>query len=160
MWPRQFNSANNFLSPSPDWSYKPSNPDLPISKSSQLSEDELGSMEYELWKEIGNNFMIKNTVNNWLVCYPDGGSLVNMVNGGINCNISKVIVEGNCEDVTPTSIQMDGSSIGLKTQNGIYYYFYTKGSGTWAVSDPCGQSGLNQLDGVPNPAGWLYARNY
>ena len=101
MYPRQFNSANNFLSPSPDWSYKPTNPNFPISKSSPLSEDELGSMEYELWKEIGDNFMIKSTVNNWLVCSPDGGSLVNMVNGGISCNVTKVVVAGNCEDVTP-----------------------------------------------------------
>ena len=159
MWPRQFNSANNFLSPSPDWSYKPTNPDFPISKSSPPAEDELGSMEYDLWKEIGDNFMIKSTVNNWLVCSPDSGSLVNMVNGGINCNASKVVVAGNCEDVTPTLIQMDGSSIGLRTENGIYYNFYTKGSGTWAISDPCGQSSLNQLDGVPNPAGWLYVKN-
>ena len=159
MWFRAFTSANNFLSPSPNWSYKPINPSLPVSTTPPFNESELGSMDFNLWKEIGSTILVKNTVNNWLTCASLGGSLVDMVDGNIQCNVTKVIVPGTCEQVTPTTFQKDGNSAGLRSSSGIYYYFYTKGSGTWAISDPCGQSAHNQLTGVINPALWLYSRD-
>ena len=159
MWPRSFTSANNFLSPSPSWSYKPTDPSLPVSSTPPLDESELGSMDFNLWKEIGSTVLVKNTVNNWLTCTPLGGSLVDMVDGNIQCNVTKVIVPEICEQVTPTTFQMNGASVGLRLGSGIYYYFYTKGTGTWAVSDPCGQSAQNQLVGVINPALWLYLKD-
>ena len=158
MWPRQFNSGHNFLSPSPNWVYQPTNPNYPISTTPPQDENELGSMDVEMWKEIGNEVLIKNTVNNWMICSENGGSLVEMRNGPLNCNKTKTVVEDVCEDVVPYMFQKDGHSAGLYAADGIYYYFYTKGAGTWAVSDPCGTSGLNHLNGVQNPGLWMYVR--
>ena len=158
MWPRAFNHGHNFLSPSPNWIYQPTNPNNLISTTPPRDENELGSMDFELWKEIGNEVLIKNTVNNWLICSENGGSLVEMRNGPLSCNITKIVVEDVCEDVVPYMFQKGGHSAGLYTAGGIYYHFYTKGSGTWPVSDPCGVSGLNQLNGIMNPGMWIYVK--
>ena len=158
MWPRQFKSGYNFLSPSPNWVYQPTNPNHPISTTPPQDENELGSMDFEMWKEIGNELLIKSTVNNWLICSENGGSLVEMRNGPLNCNKTKIVVEDVCEDVVPYMFQKDGHSAALYTATGIYYNFYTKGAHSWAVSDPCGVSGLNHLNGVQNPGFWMYVK--
>ena len=158
MWPRQFNSGYNFLSPSPNWFYQPTNPNYPISTTPPRDENELGSLEFGLWKEIGNELLIKNTVNNWLICSENGGSLVELRNGPLSCNRTKIVVEDVCEDVVPYMFQKNGHSAALYTAAGIYYNFYTKRAHTWAVSDPCGVSGLSHLNGVLNPGLWMYVR--
>ena len=146
------------MTPSPNWYHKPTN--LPVSTTPPLDENQLGSMDFNLWKEIGNEFMIKSTINNWLICSEMGGSLVEMRNGLIECNITKVIVPGPCEDVVPFVFEKHGTATTLMSPNGGYYYFHTKGvvSHWWAVSDPCGRKQENQLTGVLNPALWIYIR--
>ena len=52
-----FDNAVNYLSPSPNWQYQPTN--LPVSTTAPLDEPELGSMQFELWKEIGDEFLMK-----------------------------------------------------------------------------------------------------
>ena len=156
MFPREFTDNKNFLSPSPNWEYQPTN--LPISTTAPLDESELGSMNFQLWKEIGQNFLIKNTVNNWITCSPNGGSLVDMVTGPISCNVTKIVVEGVCEDVVPFTFERHGTVAALFSPSGFYYNLYTNGENSWAVSDPCGTTRQNQLNGVVNPAGWFYLR--
>ena len=156
MLPRLFNDQRNYLSPSPNWQYQPTN--LPVSTTAPLDESEMGSMEFELWKEIGGEFLMKNTINNWLYCVPNGGSLVDMIEGPVLCNVTKVIVEGLCEDIVPYTFEKYGHAAGLFSPSGHYYYLYTKGKGTWPVSDPCGRTHQNQLKTVLNPAGWIYVR--
>ena len=158
MWSRDFNSGHNFLSPSPNWSYKPTNPSLPVSTTPPQDESQPGSMDFELWKEIGNDLLIKSTVNNWLICLDNGGSLVEWRSGPMKCNVTKVIVPGDCEDVVPFMFEKHGHVPALFTPNGAYYYFHTKATSTWAVADPCGRSQENQLTGVLNPALWMYVR--
>ena len=57
MFPRSFTDHRNYLSPSPNWQYQPTN--LPVSTTAPLDESELGSMQFELWKEIGDEFLMK-----------------------------------------------------------------------------------------------------
>ena len=101
---------------------------------------------------------MKNTINNWLYCIPNGGSLVEMIDGPVLCNVTKVIVEGLCEDTVPYTFEKHGHAAGLFSPSGLYYFLYTKGQHTWPVSDPCGHTHQNQLKTVLNPAGWIYVR--
>lgn len=156
MFPRNFDDQRNYLSPSPNWHYQPTN--KPISTTAPLDESELGSMLFELWKEISGEFLMKNTINNWLHCVPNGGSLVEMIEGPVLCNVTKVIVEGICEDRVPNTFEKHGNAAGLFSPSGHYYILYTKGQGTWPVSDPCGRAQQNHLKTVLNPAGWIYVR--
>lgn len=158
MYPRNFDASTNYLSPSPNWDYQPT--DLPISTTPPLAESDMGSVNFELWREIGQSVLIKNTLNNWVTCDPNGGSLVDMRTGPMLCNVTKVIVEGVCEDIVPSIFEKHGHVVGLfaPTPPGGYYFLYTKGKSSWAVSDPCGVSQQNQLKNVLNPAGWLYVK--
>ena len=115
-------------------------------------------MSFELWKEIGSEFLMKNTINNWLYCVPNGGSLVQMIEGPVLCNVTKVIVEGLCEDIVPYTFEKHSVAAGLLSPSGHYYLLDTKGQSTWPVSDPCGRTQKNQLNTVLNPAGWVYVR--
>ena len=155
--PTDFKNANNYLTPSPDWSFKPSN--LPVSTTPPLNETELSSIAFDLWTEIGSEFLIKNNINNWVHCTPNGGSLVDMRTGPMVCNVTKIIVEGVCEDKVPFMFEKHSPAVGLFSLSGLYYYLYTKGQSSWSVSDPCGATGENHLKSVPNPAGWIYLRH-
>ena len=66
MWSRSFSDRRNFMSPSPNWLWKPTNPDLPISTTPPHDESELGSVDFEIWKEFGTDILIKSTVTNYL----------------------------------------------------------------------------------------------
>ena len=57
-------------------------------------------MDFNLWKKIGNEFMIKSNVNNWIACVEGEGSLVNWVNGPIRCRLVKNVT-GKCSNVVP-----------------------------------------------------------
>lgn len=149
------------MSPSPHWPHQPYLPVhsyLPVSTIPPLDENELGSMDFELWREIGSELLIKSTVNNWLICSENGGSLVEWRQGLITCNVTKVNVERDCEAALPFTFEMHTYSPGFHSQNGFYYNFYTRASHHWSISDPCGASSQNQLSNVLNPGLWMYAR--
>ena len=146
------------MTPSPNWSYEPSNQERPISTRSPSSESEKGSVDFGLWKELGSDILLKNNVNNWITCSENGGSLVDMRSGPISCNVTKVVVEGQCEGVVPFVVEKHGASVSLSAQGGMYYNFYTGDSSSWPVSDPCGDGGQRQLTNVEEPGGWLYVR--
>ena len=46
-----------------------------------------GALDFELWKDIGEEFLIKSTVNNWLSCAPNGGSLSTWLAGDLICEV-------------------------------------------------------------------------
>ena len=51
-------------------------------------------MDYQLWQSIGEEFLIKSNINDWIFCKPNdvnGGSIVRAVHGDISCvNIKNV----------------------------------------------------------------------
>ena len=100
-----FDDGFNHITPSPNWPvYQP--PNLPVSTTSPLSEDETGAMNFSNWREIGTDFLIKSNINNWISCSESGGSLVTQTEGGLTCNIEQVIVPGLCEQVKPYRLVM------------------------------------------------------
>ena len=139
----------NHITPSPNWPvYQP--PNLPVSTTTPLSEDETGAMNFSNWKEIGTDFLIKSNINNWISCSESGGSLVTQTE-------KQVIVPSLCEQVKPYRLVMQAFGPALYASN-YYYYFETSVTTNWPVADPCGRSSTNQRNDINDPSGWIYLR--
>ena len=59
----------NAVTPRPSWPASP-DVDIPISTTPPLNENETdhNAMEFPLWRQFGKEFLIKNNINNWVVC--------------------------------------------------------------------------------------------
>ena len=114
-------------------------------------------MNFDIWKETGTDFLIKTNINNWISCSEDGGSLVNQREGGLICNVEKVIVPGVCEQVRPYRLVAHSRGTSLYA-SGHYYYLETTNAEHWPVADPCGTTAINHRNDVYNPSGWIYLR--
>ena len=68
-----FDLYTNAVIPRPNW--PASDADVPISTTPPLNESSLGALDWDLWKNIGEEFLIKSNINNWLVCQPKIGSI-------------------------------------------------------------------------------------
>ena len=50
--------------------------DVPVSTIPPLSETDYNAINISLWKQLGRQVLIKSNINNWLICDPVIGSLV------------------------------------------------------------------------------------
>ena len=53
-----------------------SNLNVSVSTTPPLSESSLRATDWNLWKDIGEEFMVKSTINDWIVCQPNDGRIV------------------------------------------------------------------------------------
>ena len=144
--------------PGPNWSRK--DPSLPYSTTVPASEDDTGVMDYSLWSEIGDTFMVKSNITNWFKCSPNGGSLVTLTQGSLDCSIVKHLVddESLCGSVVvPYHLQMETCAPAVFT-NSHYFFFESRDTHCWPVADPCGRAQQNHIQSVNDPAGWLYLK--
>ena len=74
-----FGSRSNAVTPRPNWPAKRAN--VLISTTPPLNESSLGAVNWSLWKNIGEDFMIKSNINDWLVCQRNIGSIVTQNDG-------------------------------------------------------------------------------
>ena len=149
-----FTSGSNAVTPRPNWPV--SNANVPISTTPPLSESSLGAVDWNLWKEIGKEFMVKSNINDWVVCQPSGGSIIAKKHGSLVCqNIKNVAT--SCSGVAPNHISWRSYGPSLFASS-FYYYFdgYTRGA--WPTHDPCGAGHQNHQKGVSNPGGQIYLR--
>ena len=77
-----FSSSNNAVTPRPNWPVW--NADVPISTTPPLNESSLGAVDWNLWKNIGKEFMVKSNINDWIICQPNGGRMDTEENGLID----------------------------------------------------------------------------
>ena len=153
-----FNSGSNAITPHPTWPGDRIN--VPISTTPPLSESSLGALDWNLWKNIGKEFMVKSNINDWLVCQPDGGSLVTKTRGSITCQNIKNVATA-CSGVVPYLIKW--SRLGpILAASGTYYFFDGNTDTISPINNPCGGvkdgSYENQKKGVSNPGGQIYIR--
>jgi hypothetical protein len=132
-----FKSASNAITPRPNWPASFAN--VPISTTPPLNESSLGAVDWNLWKNIGKEFMVKSNINDWIVCQPNGGSLVTRTQGSMNCQNIKIVATA-CNGVVPYRI--DWSSRGPYLPTHV----------------PCGKNRVNYKKGVSNPGGQIYLR--
>lgn len=158
--------GSNAVTPRPSW---PANGDIPESKTTPLSETQWGAMDFDLWKQIGHEFMVKSNINHWIACTDGTGSLVEYRAGSLNCRVIKNIASV-CLNVAPDEIRVltkessanygphlynSKSPTWLKT---YYYWESSTQSPNWPTHDPCGQNGLSHVKNVPNPHGNIFIR--
>ena len=153
-----FSSGSNAVTPRPNWPASDAN--VPISTAPPLNESSLGAVDWKLWKEIGKEFMVKSTINDWLVCEPNGGSMVAKKKGLINCeNIKNVSTA--CSGVVPHNVGWGTRGLAVSDEEtGKYYRFEGDGESTGVpIHDPCGTSSKrNHKKGVASPGGQIYLR--
>ena len=149
-----FSSSSNAVTPRPNWPV--SNANVPISTTPPLSESSFGAVDWNLWKNIGKEFMVKSNINDWIVCQPNGGSLVTKTNGGISCRNIKNVATA-CSGVAPN--RMNWRSYGPSLFAASFYYYFDGNTGSnWPTHDPCGKNSQNHKKGVSNPGGQIYLR--
>ena len=155
----QFWSSGNAVTPQPNWQVGP-DVDIPVSTTPPSNETDYNAVNFTLWKQLGREFLVKSNINNWMLCSPDTGSLVEWQQGDIICKIAKRVTD-TCSDAPPPSFLKIGFPCGpaLKTtQPGGYYYFDGCTGRAPPVHDPCGQMGNNGLKNVESPHGSIFVR--
>jgi len=126
-----------------------------MSKTVPLSETHYEAMDFALWRTIGKEFLIKSNINNWISCKEGTGSLVQQKKGSITCKLVKQVSK-QCAGVVPNSLNV--YSTGPSLQASSNYYFFDSSTSNWPTHDPCGKNQANQLKGVANPHGNIFAR--
>ncbi|CAB4000872.1 Hypothetical predicted protein [Paramuricea clavata] len=149
-----FTSPSNAVTPRPNWPASDAN--VPISTTPPLSESSLGAVDWNLWKTIGKEFMIKSNINDWIVCQPNGGSLVTKIEGSMSCQNIKNVATA-CGGVAPYRVFW--YNIGPTLHASSYYYYFDGHTGnSWPTHDPCGKDETDYKKGVSNPGGQIYLR--
>ena len=146
-----FSSGANAVTPRPSWSASEAN--TPVSTTVPLSETDYEAMNFSLWRTIGNEFLIKSNINNWIACKEGEGSLVQFRVGSVTCKLVKNV--NPCAEVVPQTFRPFGSHGPYLISSNLYYYFDSSTVFSWPAHDPCGEGKTNQLKGVANPHGKL-----
>ena len=156
-----FNDDSNAITPSPNWLAK-NEVNVPVSTISPLNETDYNAMNFSLWKKLGRQFLIKSNINNWLLCQPVTGSLVDWQKGDVNCTITKYVADPGESASAPSkfSPKIDHGpmfhSSGRWDSN--FYYFNGYTGKNWPTHDPCGRNGPNQKKNVLDPHGNIFIR--
>ena len=156
-----FNSKSNAITPRPNWPVR-SEVDVPISTTPPLNETDYNAMNFSLWKQLGRQVLIKSNINNWLVCHPGNGSLVDWQEGDVNCTIIKQVTDPSHE-VVPSKFSTFQNGFGplfsLSVSPFNFYYYFDGCTGKhWPTHDPLGTNKPNQKKNVPDPHGNIFIR--
>ena len=153
----QFSDRSNAVTPIPDWPASDAN--VAYSRIPPLNESSVGALKFSQWKLLGNDFLIKSSINHWISCTSGTGSLVEWIAGSIQCknvrNITSV-----CPGTAPDTIQTDnpkGPLLKISSED-RYYFFDGDTTKSTPIHDPCGRGEYNQKNGVTKPRGGLFIR--
>ena len=110
------------------------------------------------WKTIPD----QKHINNWLICDPVIGSLVDWQYGKLNCQVVKRVTDTCKENPGPAKFARgQGYGPRLFSVDGYkttYYYFDVYTGDDWPIIDPCGMGQRNHLKHVADPRGNIYIR--
>ena len=63
-------------------------------------------MDFALWRTIGNQSLIKSSINNWIVCKEGNNSIMRQRAGLLSCKLVKQVSQ-QCARVVPTSFVLN-----------------------------------------------------
>ena len=101
--------------------------------------------------------MVKSTVNDWIVCQPNGGSIITKQGGSVSCENIKNVTTA-CSNVVPDFLRWNVHGPVLRNSDQAYYYFEGSTDFDWPKHDPCGVGKANHKKGVSSPGGQIYLR--
>ena len=158
---QNFSHASNAITPRPNWPAK-KRVDVPVSTTPPLNETDYNAINFSLWKQLGRQVLIKSNINNWLICHPRDGSLVDWQPGSVNCQVIKRVTATCKEKPAPSKLVRYHGVGPIFFSKGFlsssYYYFDGYTGGDWPVHDPCGMGEPNHLKHVADPHGNMYIR--
>ena len=167
VWTYTFRNYQNFwhltnaVTPRPNWEVASNDVNVPVSTVTPLDETDYNAMEFSLWKQFGREVLIKSNINNWVVCSPGTGNLVNWQDGDMTCKIVKHVAD-MCLDGPPPSGFRRFAPCGPKFKGGVggshYYYFDGCTGKNFPTHDPCGENMDQGLKNVENPHGNIFVR--
>ena len=152
-----FTSKSNAITPRPNWPVRPE-VDVPISTTPPSNETDYNAINFSLWKQLGRQVLIKRNVNNWLVCHPGNGSLVDWQEGDVNCKIIKLVIDPSISFSSAPSEFSPNRAYGplfyLSTPWGSTSYYFDGFTGNhWPTHDPSGSDRPYQKKNVVHPHG-------
>ena len=157
--PGLFQDPYNAVTPIPNW--PSSNTNVPRSTTPPAKEYSSGALDFNLWKLIGKQFLIKSNINHWLSCSPGTGSLVDWKVGNIQCNnIKNIAPDASCQNTAPDQFSTSNPSGPILQTSGssMFYYFDGDTNGNWPIHDPCSSNQAKQKNGVVSAGGQIYVR--
>ena len=156
-----FKDDSNAITPRPNWPAK-REVDVPISTTPPLNETDYSAMNFSLWKQLGRQVLIKSNINNWLICHPGTGSLVDWQDGSVRCQIIKHVTPTcNSEPAPSKFARIEGYGPILYSTGywrSTYYYFDGYTGNNWPTHDPCGKNQDHHLKNVADAHGNIYIR--
>ncbi|KAJ7355107.1 hypothetical protein OS493_027896 [Desmophyllum pertusum] len=114
-------------------------------------------MNFSQWKQLGRQVLIKSNINNWLICHPGTGSLVDWQGGSVSCQIVKRVTDTCKERPAPSTFALTSYGPVFSTTK-LYYYFDGYTGNNWPTHDPCGENNENHVKNVVNPHGNIFIR--
>ncbi|XP_078342130.1 uncharacterized protein LOC144627973 isoform X2 [Oculina patagonica] len=148
---------SNAITPRPNWPAV-SKVDVPVSTTPPLNETDYNAINFSQWKQLGREILIKSNINNWLICHPGTGSLVDWQDGNISCRVTKHVTD-TCNGTAPPWDFKSSNAYGPRFRTSAnYYYFdgYTRKN--WPTHDPCGKNAGNHVKNVIDPHGNIFIR--
>ena len=141
-------AMSNALTPKPTWSFTSIDP-VPTSAIPPSDLQQYGALDFPLLQTIGEEFMVKSNVNNWIACLPGSGSFSGWVQGSITCRMINSITS-TCADLPTGQYEMGFTSRGplVRRSNNPYYIMYFWDSSTdefWPANDPCSANEPNHI---------------
>ena len=156
-----FGFNNNAVTPIPGWmDISEYTGGTPTSLSTTPPQGPLdhGAIDFNLWKHIGSDFIVKSNINNVVKCSDNVGSLVNMRLGSIFCEVlDSTVAPCNAAVNVPNEIYEYDCGIAIG-KSSFYYYWDGCIDARYPTHDPCGVNQANQKQGVTNPYGNIYIR--
>ena len=96
-----FNSSQNAVTPRPNWPTNYARVDVAISTSPPFHEEDYNAFNFSLWKQFGEEILLKSNIMTWFICSPYVGNFVEWKDGRINCRVAKRISKVQCDDDSP-----------------------------------------------------------
>ena len=156
-----FQAGSNAVTPIPSWpnTYIPASAKVPVSTDPPNDDNKYGAVDFNSWKDIGKEVLVKSNINNWLACKPNVGSFTDWIPGSLDCRLLKSITI-NCPTLPVDAAfrfrtgNDRGPSIDL-----THFFFYWDGTtdSNWPTHDPCGTNQAKHLSG-PVPEGQIWLR--
>jgi hypothetical protein len=129
----------NAVAPFPTWPVSAPEADLtPRSTTPPSDAHEFGALDFSLWRHVGEEFLIKSNVNNWIACEAGTGSLARYVDGSVTCRMVSLFTT-QCPSLPagPWSVFLFGTGPVVRTDSGWSYAFIGSTVENWPVHDPC-----------------------
>ena len=152
-----FDSGSNAVTPVPNWPL--GGLTVAISTNNPLGEGDYNAMEFNQWKTIGQEFLIKSTINNWVACLPGSGHILDWQPGALSCRLI-AIVSSVCAAV-PDQWGIMNNGIYLLSgcpSCAVYVLDGNTVGPNWPAHDPCGNNSPQHVHNVSEPRGNLYIR--